>query len=836
MNSRQLKSGLWQISVSEPKRRGFGQVSYADCGVMYNAYLMDMGEGFAAFGSLPERYASAWVTELQSLAEKNLKWVVFFGTDNDRAAAQALLEAFPEVTVIGGKNGLFQLQSYIEASFHGIEIRSGRTLDLGKKTLVFHVLQEKFAIPGIYVVDMQEGVLLTADAFGSVMAARESLVSEVTEKEAYFAGVDRYFRDIFGEKRPKSIAEAVALVREKDIGMICPAQGPVVDTEIDALLKRYQHSKQRKSGKPTLAIVYTPGGYVRDAAKVIEAGVRASGDVEVVSVDLEAVDRTAALDAIADADAYLFGTPDVRDDAAKGIWDIVTSLNAENCRGKPAAILCSATVIGKAVQNLRQRLEQLGCDLNLKDCVIQGVPDKQTLDNAYEYGFNTGCYLQKIPNPHKPTLVKCLVCGEIFEASLGTCPVCGVGLDQCVPVEADEAGFQKDTNRTYLILGGGIAAVSAAEAIRLRDKTGSIVILSAENYLPINRPMLTKNLEQIDSDPSSIQIHDQAWYDERGIVLHLGVSAAALHPETKTVTASDGTVYSYDKLIYATGAECFVPPFPGHDKPGVLTIRHLWDSAELQKRIDGGAKNAVVIGGGVLGLEAASELMRSGLKVTVLEATPQIVGRQIDAQSAAILKSAMEKLGVACHEGVSIAGILGEEQATGVALADGREFPADFVIVSCGNRGNVGPAKTAGITVERAIVVNERMETSLPDIYACGDCAQFDGVNFQLWQEASGQGRVAGANAAGERLSYANQLLGLSLEGFGTTLYAMGDPGKKPEVRYQTVETRDGVTGRHETYWFFGGRLEGAVVIGAPEKTAQVSEAVTTHARYTELF
>jgi NAD(P)H-nitrite reductase large subunit len=244
----------------------------------------------------------------------------------------------------------------------------------------------------------------------------------------------------------------------------------------------------------------------------------------------------------------------------------------------------------------------------------------------------------------------------------------------------------------------------------------------------------------------------------------------------------------------------------------------------------------VVIGGGVLGLEATSELFRAGIKVTVLEATPQIIGRQADSKSAAILKATMEGLGVACYEGVSIAAIEGEACATGVRLADGRVFPADFVVVSCGNRGNVGPAKEAGIAMERAIVVNDRMETSAPDVYACGDCCQFDGVNFQLWQEAMGQGRTAGANAAGETATYANQPLGLSLEGFGTSLFALGDPGKKPDVPYKTVETTDGVTGRHETYWFFGGRLEGAVVIGAPEKTADITKAVTEHARYNELF
>jgi NAD(P)H-nitrite reductase large subunit len=316
----------------------------------------------------------------------------------------------------------------------------------------------------------------------------------------------------------------------------------------------------------------------------------------------------------------------------------------------------------------------------------------------------------------------------------------------------------------------------------------------------------------------------------------LGVTADLIDPNAKTVTTSDGTVYSYDKLIYATGAECFVPPFLGHDKKGVITIRHLWDSRELQSYLDAGAKNAVVIGGGVLGLEAASELMRAGVKVTVLEATEQIVGRQIDRKSADILKSRMEGLGVQCFEGVSIEEIEGEEAANAVRLADGRSFPADFVVVSCGNRGNVAAAKAAGANIGRAIIVNERMETSIPDMYACGDCAELQGINYQLWQEASEQGKTAGSNAAGDNVFYANKLMGLSLEGFGTSLFAMGDPGKKPDTPYKTVETQDEVTGRHEKYWFFGGALSGAVVIGAPEKTPDITQAVNTHARYSEIF
>lgn len=835
MRSKQLCSGLWCIHTSEAQLHIFGTMSFSEAGRSYNAYLMDTGDGFLLLGSMPTRFSRQLVYEVQRIAGNNVKWALFFGADDDREAAREFLRVYPKIVIISGMNNLYKMVGFTGVNFSGIEIRSNRTLVLGGKTLICHILQDKGATASLYVVDQASGTLFTADAFGAVCALEAVLVSELTDKTAFWQGVERYCQDVSAAERTNVMKRAAALVQDFSIVQICPACGPVINEALDELLERCTAFDSVKPEQPVAALVYAPGNYTAEIAGAIAEGIRDSGSVMVDAYDLSAVNRECILKKLPQADAFLFGTPEVEGDAVKAVWDIVTSLRKRDCAGKLAAVFTSSSSVGNAAENLRQRLAQIGLELNLRDHLLQGKPDEQAMKNAYEYGFGFGCALQRIPNSHKPLLVRCLVCGEVFDASLGICPVCGVGLDQCESADENEVVFRKDTDQHYLILGGGIAAVSAAEAIRSRDKTGSITMLSAENYLPINRPMLTKDLKLIAENPDSIQIHDQRWYDEQDVSLKLGVAATTLDVRTKTVFASDGISYNYDKLVYATGAECFVPPFEGWDKPGVLTVRHLWDSRELQKRMET-AKRAVVIGGGVLGLEAASELMRAGIKVTVLEAAPQIVGRQIDAQSATRLKLVMERMGVACYEGVTIAAIEGEEQATGVRLADGRAFPADFVLVSCGNRGNVNLAQEAGVSVDRAIIVNQRMETNVADVYACGDCCQLDGVNYQLWQEASEQGRVAGANAAGERVKYANRPLGLSLEGFGTTLFAMGDPGKKPNVPYKTVETQDHVRGRMETYWFFGESLEGAVVIGAPEKTADISQAVAAHARYSELF
>lgn len=833
MNVKQIKPGLWTICAVDEKIRTYCGDAYTEHGMMYHSYLMETREGVLLLGAPPARHVTEWLEHAKKImGSSKICWFVLFGTADDRVAVNAVLEEYPHITLIGGQTALFQMAGFLNQEVKAIPIRGKRKLNLGDRELVFQTLPGKTGTANVYI--LESGVLFTSDAFGAFFACEGLLVSTVSDKTDYLHGAAQYHSVIGGDARGETMACSVSLVRENQVSMICPTVGPIVDAYMDELLEIYSERKREEKKRPVIALLYTPGNYVEELISCVASGIADSGNIAVEKIDFSATDREQAIRKAAKADAVLFGTTDT-EGAVKPIWDIVTSLRGGAYEGKIAAAVYSVQSKDHDPVPLRAYLKSKGFDMNTSDLIIQGKPDKQILENAYEYGYAVGCSLQKIPNTHKPKYVKCLVCGEIFDASLGICPVCGVGLEQCVAVDEELLLFRKDTNNRYVILGGGIAALSAAEAIRSRDKTGAILMISAEPHLPINRPMLTKDMKAVMTEPESLYVHDREWFDEQNISLRLGCTVTGLGIQEKTVKTADGERIPYDKLIYAMGAECFVPPIPGRDKQGVITIRHLSDTAKLGQWLST-AKTAVVIGGGVLGLEAASELMRAGIKVTILEAAAQIIGRQVDEISSAFLRHTIVSMGAACYEGISIAAIEGDEWVTGVRLADGRVFTADFVVVSCGNRANVQVAKDAGIAVERAIVVNERMETSVSDVFACGDCAQFDGVNYQLWQEASTQGKIAGANAAGDTAAYTNQLLGLNLEGFGTTLFAIGDPGKRTDIPYRTVNVWDDVIGRRETYWFYGGSLQGAVLIRAQEKVAEVAQKVASHARYEELF
>ena len=319
----------------------------------------------------------------------------------------------------------------------------------------------------------------------------------------------------------------------------------------------------------------------------------------------------------------------------------------------------------------------------------------------------------------------------------------------------------------YLILGGGMAALEAAKAIREKDPSGLIVMISGENALPYYRPALTKQLLK-DVSAQDIAIKPAAWYDAPGrdIVTLTGRTVSAIDTAKKTVALVDGIVLPYDRLVYALGARCFIPAFEGNDRPQVIAVRTVQDAARV-RALAKTARSAVVIGGGVLGLEAAWCLHQGGLSVSVVEFDARVMARQVDTETSEQIARAMKDHGVKLFTCASAAKLDDE----GLHLQDGRILPADLVIVSAGIRANAEIAAAAGIRVDRKIIVDERMQTSAADVYAAGDCAAC-GVSYGLWGEAKEMGRVAGINAAGGDATYQNVPQPLHFSGFGLEIKA----------------------------------------------------------------
>lgn len=421
----------------------------------------------------------------------------------------------------------------------------------------------------------------------------------------------------------------------------------------------------------------------------------------------------------------------------------------------------------------------------------------------------------------KKKLMKCLVCGAVFEEGAKVCPVCGVGPEKFEEA-AEEKAYRRDTKERFLIIGGGAAGLSAAEAIRKRNATASVVMAGDEEITAYSRPMLTKSMRG-ENNREQLLIHGKEWYEENKIVALTGKRAVSIDPKRKEVAFHDGDVLEYDKLIYALGSDCFVPPIKGRDKPQVISIRRIADTEKVCSLLPH-TKEAVVIGGGVLGLEAAWELKKAGLKVSVLELAPQLMGRQLDEGAGSFLQKLISEQGIEIHLNVKIDGIEGEEDVTGVRLGDGLVIPAQLVILSAGVRANVEPFVQAGGETGRAIKVNRHMETNLPCVYACGDCAEYQGINYAIWPQAVEMGKTAGANAAGEALFYHTVPAALTFQGMETSLFAAGDVGKEPDKQYTVEHQEDPDKKIYKTCYYKDGGLSGAILIGDTKEMQRITE------------
>lgn len=606
------------------------------------------------------------------------------------------------------------------------------------------------------------------------------------------------------------------------------------DSHFDQIFGWYREwcKKPAAKAKKLVVMPYVSAyGYTKQLSEMIAQGVEDAG-AEVHRYDLVFDDKTNLAADMAAADGYLFGTPTILGEALEPVYSLTLGMYPPVYKGRLASAFGSYGWSGEGVPHLIERLKQIRLKV-LDGFRVRFKPDDNQLADAYDFGYNFGCVLlkkeQKKTAKGAHQLVKCLVCGAIFDSSLEVCPVCGVGPENFVPAGDAGSGYQNNTDRKYLILGGGIAGLEAARAIRERDKTGEITIISEEDHLPYNRPMLTKALLADFSD-DQMAVEQWPWFGENSICFIKNCKVESINPTAKKVVAG-GETFDYDKLIYALGAYCFVPPFKGHDLDKVVSIRTIEDAAKVKEMVPN-IKTAAVIGGGVLGLEAAWALRKAKIEVTVIEGAPALMARQLNPSASAMIKTLAEDCGVKVYTAANTSEINEE----GVLLADGTLVPAELVIVSTGVRGNLSVAQGAGLTIGRSIVVNDHMETNIPDIYAAGDCAEYNGINYALWSQSVEQGKTAGANATGDDAVYETVDGALSFNGMNTSLFAIGDNGSDPSKLYKTVETTDMRRRQYEKYTFDKNRLVGVILIGDTSRLAELTTKVKDHAKFSDVI
>ena len=836
-----LRENFYWAGILDDTLRVFDIIMYTEFGTTYNSYLYKAGDKVILFETVKEKFFDDYLKELEKIVDvTKIDYLVVNHTEPDHAGSvQRLLELNPGLKVIATPTAISFLQNIVNGDFCSIAVKDEQEMKIGSITLRFLHVPNLHWPDTMYTYIEEEQALVTCDSFGSHYSFDEILVSRVTNQEDYWKATKYYFDCIIGPFKPFML-QALERVRQLDVSMICTGHGPVLDTDIDKMYNTYEEwcTVVNPNQKKTVVIPYVSAyGYTGQLAEEIAKGIADSGDIDVRSYDMVTADQAKVLEELGFADGILFGTPTIVGEALKPIWDLTTSIFAGTHGGKLASAFGSYGWSGEGVPHIIERLHQLRMRVPDEGFRVRFKPSEVDLLNAYDYGYNFGCLLQDKENPKKSaktTLVKCLVCGAIFDSSMEICPVCGVGKENFVPVEEEDTSYRNDTENLYAIIGNGAAGISAAEAIRERDKTGSIYMISNEEYPSYNRPMLTKSLAA-GLEAEQIAVKEASWYEENNVYQMLGKNVTGIDTQKKEIYTADGAKFKYTKLIYALGSECFIPPIQGAEQPEVIAIRRLSDTRKVTELLPQ-VKEAVVIGGGVLGLEAAWELKKAHCKVTVLELAPRLMGRQLDEGAGEMIKAISEAQGIAIHTGVQIEAIEGDGHVTGVRLGDGRVFPAQLVIVSCGVRANTAIAKAAGIETDRAVVVNSRMETNAADVYACGDCAQYQGVNYAIWPQAAEEGKVAGANAAGEALEYAGVPAALSFHGMNTALYAIGDNGSNPDLVYRTVEFKDTARKQYEKYYFRNNRLCGVILIGDVSRMAELTEAVGKRASFAELF
>ena len=376
--------------------------------------------------------------------------------------------------------------------------------------------------------------------------------------------------------------------------------------------------------------------------------------------------------------------------------------------------------------------------------------------------------------------------------------------------------------KKYLIIGNGIAGTTAAENIRKNDAQAQITIVTNETTPMYTRIRLHEYIAG-EIPKEKLVIRKEEWYQEKQLQLITGVQIAAIDAELKVAISEDGKQFQYDKLLYAAGSHAFIPRITGNNLQGVFSLRGI-DDADKIIDFKKDKTNAVVLGGGLLGLEVGHSLIQSGLKVTVVELSDHLLPRQLDKEGAAFLKAQLEEIGFNFVLGDSATDIIGNNESSveRIILKSGLVIPTEMVLVSAGVKPNISLAKNSAIETNRGLIIDKNMQTNIADIYAAGDLVEFDSNMYGSWMIAMEQGKIAAQNMTDNPVDYSGSVMSMTLKVAGIEMGSVGNHDPNHELDSNIVHGDDSF----KRVVFDHGKVVGCVMIGNKKDFGPISKHI----------
>ncbi len=459
----------------------------------------------------------------------------------------------------------------------------------------------------------------------------------------------------------------------------------------------------------------------------------------------------------------------------------------------PIAFECRAGSCGKCALRIRDGAEHLS------------APGPVEAETLHRLGLADGWRLA----------CSCRVAGPV---RIDTNPQGGDEIERGAEADAPLHSEPAPGQRRVVIIGNGVGGISAAEALRKRDPDCHITIVSRETRAFYNRMALCKVIYG-NRALEGLTIMPDDWYRDNGIDVWLNTLVADIDREAHSVQLATGQRLDYDKLVLATGAEAFVPPFYGAKLRGIYVLRNADDALAIRRWIQSRrCRHAVVLGGGVLGVETADALRELGLTVQIIESAPRLMVGQLDGASALLVQQHLEEKGIKVATDEELSAAIGSNRIHGVTLSDHlHHLPADIMVVCAGVRPEVGLARKAELDIERGIVVDSSMRTSDPDILAVGDVAEIDGRLPSLWASATEQGRIAACSIVGKEAHFeVSTTPPVYLKVKGIELCAFGTPHPPDDEAWLATELS--IRGRRRCLLVVRERrIIGGVFVNAPE-------------------